>query len=146
MFTVLSKTRNSNLSLIAALAVMTVVLLTFAVMPAISAPESALVPVTGVSAAGSDYYGRHPELRGSGAIVIDTTGDFFLRHAEWAANGQNVANPLRGISEVSDYFQRHPELSTAAGIAVDTADYFLRHPQLHPSAPSIDLSDYFLRH
>lgn len=146
MFTVLSKTRNSNPSLIAALAVMTVVLLTFAVIPGISAPESALVSMTSVSAIGSEYYERHPELRVSGAIVIDTTGDFFLRHPEWTADVQNVAIPVTGISEVSDYFQRHPELSAAAEIAVDTADYFLRHPELHPSAPSIDLSDYFLRH
>lgn len=63
MFTVLSNTRNFNLYLIAALAIVMAVLLTFAVVPAISTSEPVLVPVTGSSQAGSDYYERHPELR-----------------------------------------------------------------------------------
>jgi hypothetical protein len=47
MFTVLSNTRNSNLYLVAALAVMVVVLLTFAVAPSIRVGNSAGIPVTG---------------------------------------------------------------------------------------------------
>jgi cell division protein FtsW (lipid II flippase) len=47
MNTVLSNTRNSNLYLIVALAVMTVVLLIFAIAPSISLRSSAVIPVTG---------------------------------------------------------------------------------------------------
>jgi hypothetical protein len=90
MFTVLSNTRNFNLYLIAALAIMVVILLTFAIAPAISDPKPVLVPVGGISEPASDYYQRHPE---------------------WASNVQNVAIPVTANSEASDYFQRHPELS-----------------------------------
>jgi hypothetical protein len=90
MFTVLSNTRNFNLYLIAALAIMMVVLLTFAVAPATSAPNPVLAPVSGFSETGSDYYQRHPELR---------------------ASVQDAARPVTDNSEGSDYFQRHPELS-----------------------------------
>ena len=78
MFTVLSHTRNSNLYLIAALAVMIAVLLTFAVAPAISVPEPVMVPVAGVADSTSDYYQRHPEL-GQPAETIDVS-DYFQRH------------------------------------------------------------------
>ena len=47
MFTVLSNTRNSNLYLIVALATALVAVLAFAVVPAISAPELAIIPETG---------------------------------------------------------------------------------------------------
>lgn len=126
MFTVLSNTRNSNLYLIAALAIVAVVLLTFAVVPAISAPEPALVPVTGISEAGSDYYQRHPELRILAGIGVDVTGDFFLRHPQWMGSIQNAAIPVTAPSEALDYFQRHPELSAPAE-STDLSDYFLRH-------------------
>jgi len=47
MFTVLSSTRNSNLYLIVALATALVAVLAFAVVPAIPAPEPAIIPATG---------------------------------------------------------------------------------------------------
>jgi hypothetical protein len=47
MFTVLSNTRNSNLYLIAALAIMVVVLLTVAIAPSISLHSPAVIQVTG---------------------------------------------------------------------------------------------------
>lgn len=167
MFTVLSNTRNFNLYLIAALAIMMVVLLTFAVAPAISAPKPILVPGIGISEAASDYYQRHPELRVSAAGIADVTADFYLRHPEWASNVQNAVIPVTGLTEASDYYERHPELSAPAATVVDlqgdfflrhpelslsiartadTNDYFTRHPELRPSAESEDLSDYFLRH
>lgn len=111
MFTVLSNTRNFNLYLIAALAIMMVILLSFAVAPAISDPKPVLVPAGGISQPASDYYQRHPELRLPVAVVVDRTGDFYQRHPEWASNVQNVAIPVTANSEASDYFQRHPELS-----------------------------------
>jgi hypothetical protein len=47
MFTVLSNTRNASLYIITALAIMVVVLLTFAVVPSIAAPKPAIIPATG---------------------------------------------------------------------------------------------------
>lgn len=126
MFTVLSKTRNSNLYLIAALMVMAVVLFTFAVIPSISAPGPAAVTATDLSGARSDYHERHPELKMPGVIVIDATGDFFLRHPEWAGTIQTVAIPVTGSAELSDYFERHSELRTPAE-STDVSDYFQRH-------------------
>ena len=147
MFTVLSNTRNSNLYLIAALAIMMAVLLTFAIAPAISAPKPVTVPVNGLAEqAGSDYYQRHPELNLPGAAVVDLQGDFILRHPEWTGSVASVAIPVTGSSAALDYFQRHPELSLPAVITTDTADYFIRHPELRIPADSSDLSDYFLRH
>lgn len=116
MFTVLSNTRNSNLYLIAALAITTVILLTFAVAPAISAPKSVIVPSTGISESTSDYFQRHPEVRVSTALGTDMAGDFYLRHTESASNIQNAAIPVTDNSEASDYFERHHERS-AAGVA-----------------------------
>ena len=146
MFTVLSNTRNSNLYLIAALAVMIVALLTFTIAPAISAPKPVTVPVSGLAEqARSDYYQRHPELNLPGAAGVDLQGDFFLRHPEWASSVASVAIPVTGSSVALDYFQRHPELSMPAVFTADTADYFIRHPELRTPTES-DLSDYFLRH
>jgi len=143
MFTVLSNTRNSNLYMIAALAILMVVLLTFAIVPALSTPKPILVPVTGSSEAESDYYQRHPELSGS---AVDTTADFYLRHAEWVSNVQSVVVPVTGSTEASDYFLRHSELSAPAAIIIDMTDYLVRHPELRAPAESNETSDYFLRH
>lgn len=149
MFTVLSNTRNSGLYLIAALAVMIIVLLTFVIAPAISASRPASAPVMIVSESGSDYYQRHPELRVSTAPVSSLMSDFFQRHPDWISSIQIAAVPVTGVSGVSDYFQRHPEwadtIQTAAipmTGSVDMTDFFARHPELRTS----DLSDYFLRH
>lgn len=98
MFTVLSNTRNSNLYLAAALAIAIVALLTFAVAPAISAPQPVAAPMARLSEAGSDYYLRHPELRISAALATYIAGDFYLRHPEWASNVQNATIPVTGIS------------------------------------------------
>src|SRR5574339_376928 len=60
MFTVLSNIRNTNLYLIAALAIALVAILSLAVVPSIAAPKAALIPVTGI-AESPDYYQRHQE-------------------------------------------------------------------------------------
>jgi hypothetical protein len=91
MFTVLSNSRNSNLYLIASLVTATILLLTFAVVPAISLGKQAPVAVPGASETGSDYYLRHLELRVPAAVNIDVQGDFHLRHPGWSAAG--VAMP-----------------------------------------------------
>jgi hypothetical protein len=120
MFTVLSNTRNSNLFLIGALAIVVITLVTLAVAPAVSAPQPVLAPVARLSEAGSDYYLRHPELRISTALATYIASDFYLRHPEWASNVQNAAIPVTGNSEASDYFQRHREQS-ATDVAVPFA-------------------------
>jgi hypothetical protein len=131
MFTVLSNTRNSNLFLIGALAIVAITLLTLAIVPAISAPQPALAPAPRFSEAGSDYYQRHPELRVSTARGTNMAGDFYLRHPEWASNVQNVAIPVIGNSEASDYFQRHQELS--APVEIDSTS--LETPGLACESP-----------
>lgn len=55
MFTVLSNTRNSNLYLIGALAILVVVLLTFAVAPSITVSAPASIPVTGAQNINLDF-------------------------------------------------------------------------------------------
>ena len=145
MFTVLSTTRKTNLYLIIALAIMLVMLLTFAVAPSIAAPKPALIPVTGISES-PDYYQRHPELRLLAGVAVDVNGDFALRHPEWVRREQNVEIPVTGISESLDYFQRHLDQSLPTAITIDNSDYFARHPESRTPAQSKDLSDYFLRH
>ena len=141
MFTVLSNTRNSNLYLIAALAMVIVVLLSFAVVPAISAPRSVSVPVAVNSEASSDYYLRHPELGISVAPASEINADFFLRHRELIGSVEVVAIPVTGSAEASDYFQRHQDLNVAAASAIDmNGDFYLRHPAGVNTVESIDLS------
>ena len=86
---------------------MVVVLLTFAIAPALSAPRPATPPPTDIWAAGSDYYERHPELKVPG---VDLAGDFYLRHPNWSSIVQIAGILLTGALEASDYFERHPEL------------------------------------
>lgn len=111
MFTVLSNTRNSNLFLIGALAIVVITFLTLAVVPAITAPQAAPAPAVRLSETGSDYYQRHPELRVPAAGAADVADDFYLRHPAWTANAQSAAIPVTGSAEASDYFERHPELN-----------------------------------
>jgi hypothetical protein len=92
MFTVLSNTRSSNLILIGALAIVLITLLTLAVVPAISVPESVPVPAVRFSEAGSDYYQRHPQLSISAALGADAASDYHLRHP--GLSGADVITPL----------------------------------------------------
>jgi hypothetical protein len=144
MFTVLSNTRNFNLYLIAALAIMMVILLTFTVVPAISDPEPVLAPVSGISEPASDYYQRHPELRASvqdaaiPVIANSEASDYFQRHPELRMPGTGI--------DLTDYASRHPELSASANQPLAASDYFMRHPELTISVEaSADLTDYFFR-
>ena len=99
MFTVLTNTRSSSLYLIGALAATIVIILTLAVVPAISAPERVIVPAgSNASEANSDYFQRHPQSSLPAVTSVET----------------------------ADYFLRHPE-SRPAGLQTDLSDYFLRH-------------------
>jgi hypothetical protein len=146
MFTVLSNTRNSNLYMIVALAVMVVALLAFAIVPAISAPKSALAPEAAGSDVTSDYYQRHPELNIGVAPASVLNADFFERHPDWVNKVQILGVPVTGLSEIEDYFQRHTVPGLPAASSLETADYFTRHPELRSPTRKTDLSDYFLRH
>jgi hypothetical protein len=97
MFTISSTTRETNLYLTLALAIMLVLILSLAVVPSMAAPKSDVVPVTGVSQY-TDYYQRHPELRAPAALMGDTT-DYFMRHPEMSSS--------RAPNDLSDYFLRH---------------------------------------
>jgi hypothetical protein len=55
MFTVLSNTRNSNLYLIAALAIIIVALLTLAITPSISLHSAVAIPITGAQDSHLDF-------------------------------------------------------------------------------------------
>ena len=55
MNNVLSNTRNSNVYLIAALAIMTVVLLTLALAPSITLRSPAVIPVTGAQSSNLEF-------------------------------------------------------------------------------------------
>ncbi len=145
MFTVLSSIRKPSLYLIAALAVMVIVLLTFAVVPAMSAARPAAMPVTGNSDMTSDYFQRHPELQSSASHI---------KLVDLSQPARPMIIPLSRISNLPDYFQRHPELRTSvgAGITVDMAgDFYLRHTDWTanvgiPVTGSDEASDYFQRH
>ncbi len=117
MFTVLSNTRNSNLFLIGALAIVVIALLTLAIVPAISAPQPAFAPAPRLSEAGSDFYQRHPDWT-------------------WTVSTINAV----GNSTLSDYFQRHPELTAPADASVDMTDYFFRHTELSAAAVTMPLA------
>ena len=55
MFTVLPNTRNSNLYLIVALTIISIVLLTFVMAPTVSIRSSAASPVTGVQSSNLEF-------------------------------------------------------------------------------------------
>jgi cytochrome c oxidase assembly protein Cox11 len=110
MFTVLSKTRNSYLYVIVVLVFMAVMLLTFAVVQALPTFRADTTSAMDITAAGSDYYERHPELKVSRAVAIAFVDDFYLRHPNWINPVQSVGVPVTGTVEALDYFQRHPEL------------------------------------
>lgn len=133
MFTVLSNTRNSNLVLISALAIVMITLLIFAVVPAVSAPRPAPAPMARLSEAGSDYYLRHPELRISVALAAYMASDFYLRHPEWASSLQNATIPVTGNSEAEDYFQRYREQNTESVVAPITES--LKRPGMACESP-----------
>lgn len=149
MFTVLSNTRNNNLYLAAALAiVMVLVVWILVAAQTILAPAPVLIPVTSMSTAGSDYYERHPELRLGAAAPVDATGDFYLRHPGWisAKGDPQVIIPVTGSAVYADYFERHPELNRSSMAGLGGSDFFMRHPGWTvPAGISVDLSDYYLR-
>jgi hypothetical protein len=143
MFTVLSNTRNSNLFLLGALAIVIIALFTLAIVPAISAPQPAFAPAPRLSEAGSDFYQRHPDWTWTvstiNAVGNSALSDYFQRHPELTVPS------ILGLG-ASDYFQRHPELTAPAEASVDMTDYYFRQAALQSSAQAVDLTDYFFRH
>ena len=143
MFTVLSNTRNSNLFVIGALAIVVIALLTLAIVPAISARQPAFAPAPRLSEAGSDFYQRHPDwtwaVRNGNSVESSALSDYFQRHPE-------LTTPSILGLDASDYFMRHPELTASAQVSVDLTDYYFRQAALKSAAQTVDLTDYFFRH
>jgi hypothetical protein len=143
MFTVLSNTRNSNLFLLGALAIVIIALFTLAIVPTISEPQPAFAPAPHLSEAGSDFYQRHPDWTWTvstiNAVGNSALSDYFQRHPELTVPS------ILGLG-ASDYFQRHPELTAPAEASVDMTDYYFRQAALQSSTQAVDLTDYFFRH
>jgi len=107
------------------LGMLSLLLIALAVVPSIAVSRPVPIPLTGISEY-TDYYQRHPTLRGSAALQTDRAGDFYLGHPEWASNAQNAAIPVTGHSDVSDYFQRHRDLN--ASIEMDRTNLYRQYP------------------
>lgn len=78
MFTVLSNTRNANLYIITALAIMIVVLLTFAVVPSISMREPAIISETGSQNAYIEFLSGEKVLYGNPARLNEALAAYHL--------------------------------------------------------------------
>ena len=143
MFTVLSDTRNSNLFLLGALAIVIIALSTLPIIPTISEPQPAFAPAPRLSEAGSDFYQRHPDwtwtVRNANAVGSLAPSDYFQRHPELTVPS------VIGLG-APDYFQRHPELTIPSIPGLDASDYFQRHPELTTSILGLGAPDYFQRH
>ena len=97
MFTVLSNTRNANLYIITALAIMVVVLLTFAVVPSIAAPKPAIIPATGSQNAYVEF------LRGEKVMYANPVGLIEALSAYHAGEKAVYANTVDSSSALSTY-------------------------------------------
>ena len=78
MNTVLSNTRNANLYIITALAIMIVVLLTFAVVPSISVPQRAAIPETNSQKAYVEFLSGEKVMYGSPARLNEALAAYHL--------------------------------------------------------------------
>ena len=78
MNTVLSNTRNANLQIITALAIMIVVLLTFAVIPSISVPQRAAIPETNSQKAYVEFLSGEKVMYGSPARLNEALAAYHL--------------------------------------------------------------------
>src|SRR6266508_4459109 len=89
MFTVLSNTRNSNLYLISAVAIMIVVLLTLAVVPSIAVRGPAIIPVTGVQSSNLEFR-RGEWTAGASAYQAYLDQRYGEQHQGHAINAQDA--------------------------------------------------------
>src|SRR5688572_16224470 len=78
MNTVLSNTRNANLYIITALAIVLVVFLTLAVVPSIAAPEPAVIPVTGSQNAYAEFIRGEKVIYGNPTRLSEALSAYHL--------------------------------------------------------------------
>lgn len=86
MFTVLSNTRNANLYIITALAIMILILLTFAVVPSISVREPATISETSSQNAYVEFLSGEKVLYGNPARVSEALSAYHLGEKAVSAN------------------------------------------------------------
>jgi hypothetical protein len=94
MFTVLSNTRNANLYIITALAIMVLVILTFAVVPSISVPKPASIPVTGNQNAYAEFLNDEKVLYGNPARLSEALSAYHLGEKVVYADAVNSSSAL----------------------------------------------------
>jgi|GEM_PF-3761842 len=94
MFTVLSNTRNSNLYIITALAIMIVVLLTFAVVPSIPVPQRAAIPETNSQKAYVEFLSGEKVMYGSPARLSEALSAYHAGEKAVFAGAVNSSSAL----------------------------------------------------
>jgi hypothetical protein len=109
MNTVLSNTRNTNMYIVVALAITLVVLLTFAVAPAITAPRPALIPVTG------SQNGYVEFIRGEKAMYANPVRLSEALSAYHAGEKVVSANAIQSTSALSTYRLGEKAIFTNSG-------------------------------
>jgi hypothetical protein len=106
MFTVMSSTRNLSLYVIGAVAIVLIGLLLQPVLPVITGPRPALIPVTGNHNAGDLF--RQEELSlydRPAASSIGSPSFLDYRRGEWSTSGMSAAESFRH-DELALYSQR----------------------------------------
>jgi hypothetical protein len=86
MFTVLSNTRNANLYIISALAIMVLVLLTVGIVPSISISGPASIPVSGSQNAYAEFLSGEKVLYGNPARLSEALSAYHLGEKAVSAN------------------------------------------------------------
>jgi hypothetical protein len=94
MFTVLSNTRNANLYIITALAIMIVVLLTFAVVPFISVNEPAAIPETSSQNAYAEFLSGEKILYGHPARLSEALEEYHLGEKAMYTNAVDASGAI----------------------------------------------------
>ena len=94
MNTVLSNTRNANLQIITALAIMILVLLAFAVVPSISVPQPATISETSSRNAYVEFLSGEKVLYGNPARLNEAFSAYLAGEKATYANAVDASNAL----------------------------------------------------
>lgn len=98
MLTVLSNARNANLYIITALAIMLIVLLTFAMVPSIAVPEPAIIPATGSQNAYVEFLRGEKVLYGNPARLNEALAAYLAGEKAIYTNSVDVDDALSAWS------------------------------------------------
>jgi|SRR5687768_11155461 len=94
MNTVLSNTRNANLQIITALAIMIVILLTFAIAPSIVVPQPAVRPESSSQNAYAEFLSGEKVLYGNPARLSEAFTAYLAGEKSTYANAVDASNAL----------------------------------------------------